>query len=144
MSFIVMIIVVIYLILIAWTWQSLGYIEKPKKVAVIALGALIMYIITLIVFSISKSGIDYQNIEAEKAVKNVLVAMFSGINGIIVLPQIAKVLDKINEDDIDKKTASRRFIIIAIIFIICIAFECGYMKSTQEGILKFYNAQLKK
>ncbi len=35
MIFIVAVIIIIYLIEIAWTWQSLGWIEKNKKILII-------------------------------------------------------------------------------------------------------------
>ena len=115
MSLIIIIIIAIYFILIAWTWQILGNVEKTKKVAVIIIGILIMSIVTLIVFNISKVGLNYENTNAQADVRNVLVAVFTGINGIIVIPQLAKVIEKLSEDEIDKKTASRKFLIIAII-----------------------------
>ena len=123
MSLIIIIIIAIYFILIAWTWQILGNVEKTKKVAVIIIGILIMYIVTLIVFNISKVGLNYENTNAQADVRNVLVTVFTGINGIIVIPQLAKVIEKISEDEIDKKTASRKFLIIAIIFIVCVIID---------------------
>lgn len=141
MSLIIIIIIAIYFILIAWTWQILGNVEKTKKVAVIIIGILIMYIVTLIVFNISKVGLNYENTNAQADVRNVLVAVFTGINGIIVIPQLAKVIEKISEDEIDKKTASRKFLIIAIIFIVCVIIECGYMKDIQKGIINIYNIE---
>ena len=141
MSLIIIIIIAIYFILIAWTWQILGNVEKTKKVAVIIIGILIMYIVTLIVFNISKVGLNYENTNAQADVRNVLVTVFTGINGIIVIPQLAKVIEKISEDEIDKKTASRKFLIIAIIFIVCVIIECGYMKDIQKGIINIYNIE---
>lgn len=141
MSLIIIIIIAIYFILIAWTWQILGNVEKTKKVAVIIIGILIMSIVTLIVFNISKVGLNYENTNAQADVRNVLVAVFTGINGIIVIPQFAKVIEKISEDEIDKKTASRKFLIIAIIFIVCVIIECGYMKDIQKGIINIYNIE---
>ena len=141
MSLIIIIIIAIYFILIAWTWQILGNVEKTKKVAVIIIGILIMSIVTLIVFNISKVGLNYENTNAQADVRNVLVTVFTGINGIIVIPQLAKVIEKISEDEIDKKTASRKFLIIAIIFIVCVIIECGYMKDIQKGIINIYNIE---
>ena len=66
MTIIILVAIVIYAILITWIWKSLGYIEKSKKILYIAVGLLIMYIITLIIFNISKNGKTYQNIESEK------------------------------------------------------------------------------
>ncbi len=132
---------IIYFILIAWTWQSLGFIEKTKKVAIILIGLVIMYGITFMVFQIAKGGINYPNGEIQGKVRNLLVGIFTGINGIIVMPQIGKILDKIKEDEIKKEQLVKRIVILTIIFVICLVFESGYMKDTQEGILKIYNYQ---
>ena len=83
MTLIYIIIVAMYLILIAWTWQSLGNIEKRKKVAYIILGILLFFIITLIIFNISKSNVEYQKETIKNAVRNLLVLLFTAVNGII-------------------------------------------------------------
>ena len=144
MVFIIIVSIVIYFVLIAWTWQSLGFIEKQKKVGIILIGIFLTYIITLIVFQIAKSDITYPNANVQNSIKNMLVAIFTGINGLIIMPQIGKILDKINEDEIEKEQLTKRVIILLIIFIICLIFESGYMKNTQEGILKIYQTMLEK
>ena len=140
MAFIITISIIIYLIDIAWTWKSLEDLEKSKKVAFIAIGLIITYIITTIVFSISQSGIQYENEESIKTVKNVLVAVFAGINGLIILPQLAKILNKAKEGEIEKKQIRNRVILLTIILLICLIFECGYMKDTQVGIIEIYKS----
>ena len=140
MAFIITISIIIYLIDIAWTWKSLGDLEKSKKVAFIAIGLVITYIITTIVFSISQNGIQYENEESIKTVKNGLVAVFAGINGLIILPQLAKTLDKAKEGEIEKNQIRNRIILLVIILIICLIFECGYMKDTQLGIIEIYKS----
>lgn len=134
MTIIILVAIVIYAILITWIWKSLGYIEKSKKILYIAVGLLIMYIITLIIFNISKNGITYQNIESEKIVRNVLVLIFTSLNGMITLPYIGRLLNKVNEDEITKKAFSKKVLILIIVFIVCLTFECGYLKDTQTGI----------
>ena len=144
MAFIMIVAIAIYLILIAWTWQSLGFIEKSKKVAFIIVGIILIYILTLLIFQMTKGGIVYENEEMRKSVQNILVAIFTGINGLIIMPQIGKVLDKINEDEIEKSQWKKRIIILVIVFILCVIFEVGYMKDTQKGILNMYYAMLQK
>ena len=134
MTIIILVAIVIYAILITWIWKSLGYIEKSKKILYIAVGLLIMYIITLIIFNISKNGITYQNIESEKIVRNVLVLIFTSLNGMITLPYIGRLLNKVNEDEITKKAFSKKVLILIIVFIVCLIFECDYLKDTQTGI----------
>lgn len=134
--FIISITIAVYALLIAWTWNNLGGIEKSKKVVIIAVGVLIIYILTLFIFNISKQEIQYNNEEVSAGIKNMLVSVFTGVNSIIVLPLVARLINKINEDDIEKQTFLIRIFGIIVIFIICLVIECGYMKSIQQGILK--------
>ena len=143
MPLIIIIIMEVYLVLIAWTWYSLENIEKTKKIAVIAIGVFLTYIITLIIFSISKAGIDYGNIPNQSTMKNILVILFTGINGIVLLPYVAKILGKINENEIEKDVVKRKIVILIIVFIICMFFECGYLKDTQKGMINIYNSTYK-
>ena len=140
MVFIIVIAISVYFVLTAWTWQSLGFIEKSKKITFIIIGIIIMYLITQIIFQVSKGGITYGNEEMQSTVRNILVIIFTGINGIIVMPQIAKLLDKVNEEQIEKEQLTKRIGILFIVFVICLIFESGYMKDTQEGILNIYNS----
>lgn len=118
MALVILITILVYIILIVWTWHNLGFIEKTKKIAFIVIGILLTYIITQIIFQISKGDITYPNDEIAKQIRNAIVAIFSGINGLILMPIIAKNLDKINENEIEKEVVSKRFIIIFVIFII--------------------------
>ncbi len=140
MIFIVMIALVIYFVLIAWTWQSLGFIEKNKKIAFILIGIIIMYGITWIIYQITKVGVEYPNIEIQRSIQNVLVSIFTGINGMIILPQMGRMLDKINEDEMKKEEFIKKLIILMIVFVISVIIEMGYMKDTQQGIVKIYQA----
>lgn len=140
MTLIIVITIAIYLLLFAWTWHSLGFIEKPKKIGIILALTLGIYVITLVIFQIAKAGIAYEKLEIQKSVQNVIVPIFTAINGMIIMPQIGKLLDKINEDEIKKEERKKRIILILTIFMVCLVFETGYMKDTQRGILKMYEA----
>ncbi len=67
-----------------------------------------------------------------------LIAIFTGVNGIIVMPQIGKILDKINEDQIKKPEIKTKILILGLVFILCLIIETGYIKDTQEGIIRIY------
>lgn len=142
LAFIIITAMIVYFILIAWTWQSLGFIERSKKIIFILMGIVLMYGITFVIFQIAKNGITYQNVEIQSDVQNVLVVIFTGINGIIIMPQIGKMLDKIRADEMEKEALIKRIVVLIIIFILCLIFESGYMKNTQEGILKVYHAMI--
>ena len=135
MAFIIIIALIIYFINIAWTWKSLGEIEKRSKVIFILVGMLVLFIITLITFNISAKNIPYQHQGETNTIRNVLVSIFTGINGIIIMPQLAKILEKAKNGDLEKNQIRNRLILWIAILIICLIFECGYMKDTQQGIV---------
>lgn len=138
MALIVITVIIIYFILIAWTWQSLGFVEKTRKVIFLIIGLFIIYGITVVIFQITKEGITYETPEIPKEIQKILVAIFTGVNGMIVMPQIARTWDKIKANEIEKKIIIKRMIILVIVFIMCLIFETSYMKDTQESILKMY------
>ena len=139
MTFIIIVLIIIYLVVIGWTWSNLLDMKKSRKILVILLGLIIVYFITNIVFNISKNGIDYQNEEIEKSIRNVVIILFTGLNS-IVLPFVGRNIKRQEDGEIDIDILSKRLILIGVIFLICIFFECGYMKDTQLGILNIYNS----
>ena len=141
MTLIYIIIVAMYLILIAWTWQSLGNIEKRKKVVYIILGILLLFIITLIIFNISKNNVEYQKETIKNAVRNLLVLLFTAVNGIIFIPYVARILNKVEENEIEKEKLKIKAIVFIIVFIICVVIECGYLENIQNGIINIYNSK---
>ena len=140
MIFIFIMTIMIYFILIAWTWQSLAFFEKPKRIAYIVIGFIVMYVITFIVFQTTKSGLQYQNEQMQLDVQNIIVLIFTGINGIITMPQLGRILDKV--DGGEKEKGKKRLIILIVIFIICLIIESGYMKNIQQGILSVYRSNI--
>lgn len=129
----------IFIISIVWIWHNLGNIEKPRKILFIFIGLLIMYLITVLLYHLSSSDITYPSEEVQKTVSNTLILVFTGLNSLILLPFTANVFDKILEEEIEKNQAQKRFIVILIIFLVCIFVETGYLKDTQEGIINIYN-----
>ena len=90
-------------------------------------------------YNIASSNINYPSEEIQKTISDVLILVFTGLNALIFLPLIAKLFDKILEEEIEKQQAKRRMIILLIIFVICIFIEKGYLENTQEGIINIYN-----
>lgn len=144
MAFIIILILMIYVIVATWTWNNLGQIEKSKKIIVILAGLITSYLITLIVFTLSKNSINYESIIIEKNIKNIILAIFTGANACLFMPYISKQLEKIHEGEIEKEKFTQKMMVIFVIIIILLSFECGYMKTTQQGILKIYNHNIEK
>lgn len=144
MAFIIILTIMIYVIAIIWSWNNLGQIEKSKKIAVIIVGIVLTYIITFIVFALSKNNVNYNSVIIKATIKNAIVAIFTGVNACIFIPYISKQLEKIHEGEIEKEKFMRKIMTLIIIIVFLMSFECGYMKKTQQGILKIYNHNIEK
>ena len=114
--------------------------RKAKKGLFILIGVFAIYLITLLVNSFAQNGIEFEKEAIAKEIKNILVLVFTGLNAMIVLPFIARTLEKVDSGEIEKDELSKKIVILIIIFIICMIIECNYMKNTQEGILEIYQA----
>lgn len=136
MPLVIIMIFILYSVVIGWTWNNLGDIDKIKKILIIAGEMLVISLITLIVYTISKNGIDYTNKDVESSIKTVIVALFTGFNSLITLPFLNKQIIKLKEKEAEEKSIVKKVAIMFLIFIVCLIFECGYMKDTQKGILQ--------
>ena len=132
--------IILYIILIAFTAKSLGdTIELRTKVIYIIIGLIVMTIITSIVFFISTKEIKYENVNLANSVRNILITVFVPVNGIITMPYLARLLSKINSNEITQLKLKKTVTILAILFIVLLVFECSYLKNTQIGILNIIN-----
>ena len=135
MTAILMIVIVLLLVLIGWMWTSLGSIEKKTKVICMIIGVIAIYVVTFIIYNISKIGITYEDKSVMNIIRNVIVILFAIINGYIILPYIFKKLDQISYEEIEKEKLVRSIIILLIIIVIVTIFEVIYLGNIQQGIL---------
>ena len=143
MPVIICIIIVMFLVLLGWTWSSLEDIEKTKKIEYIIVGFVVVYIITIIIYQISKIGISYENREIMKAIQNILVLVFSIVNGYILLPYIFKKIVQIQNDEIDDKKFKKTIVILIAVIIILTIIESNYLANAQNETLQIID-RLKK
>lgn len=144
MPVIIIIILAIICVLIIGTWHYLGNIDKTKKIVFIILGIFVSYLITMLLFSISKSGITYPSDEIEQMVQNMIVIVFTGLNGILMLPYLGRLWDKMSEEEITKQQFQKRICILLIIAIIVFILESNYLNGVQSGILEIYQKAISK
>ena len=135
-TLIIIIDIVMFLVLVGWTWSSLGEMDKSKKIGYLIVSIAITFLITYLIFGISKSKINYSNDEYVAPIRNLLVTMFTSINGYVIVQYIAKVITLVNEEEIERKVANRKIRKILIIFIIVAIFEVFYLRDIQNGILE--------
>ena len=81
MAVILIIIAILFLVLLGWSWNSLGSIDKKEKIKYIIIGLVLTYLLTFIIYAISKIGIQYDNKEAMKIIRTVFVLLFAIVNG---------------------------------------------------------------
>lgn len=140
--FISAIIIIIYLVAIAKTWTNLEELEKHKKIIIIGIGIIVLYLVTNIIFSISTNSIEYQNGNMQNSVKNMITILFTGINALIFIPWITKNVVKLKNNEIETKSFQMKLLIIGTVFVVCMIVENIYMKNIQKGILDIYNVNV--
>ena len=137
---IVTITIILYILLVVFSLHKLSFVNDIKvKIAYIAIGLLIMYIITLIIFNISSNGINYENEEMIGKVRNMLLAVFIPVNGLLTMPYLASIIGKISTNEIAREKFNKKLIAFVILFIIILIIEYSYFKSTQQGIINMIN-----
>ena len=136
MAVILIIIAILFLVLLGGSWNSLGSIDKKEKIKYIIIGLVLTYLLTFIIYAISKIGIQYDNKEAMKMIRTVFVLLFAIVNGYILLPYSFKKIEKIKNEEIEEEKLKRSIIILLIIIVMLLIFESIYLGNLQQGILK--------
>ena len=141
MPVIIIIILIMYVILISWCFNNLGTIDVPKKILYIGIFLLILYIATSITFIISNKGISYPNQDMLGIVKQTLVFIFTGINGIFIMPFLCSGIEKLDQEIISQEQFIKKILISVVIILILLILECGYMSNIQKGIIEIINSK---
>lgn len=137
MSLINFIIFVLFVIYIIFVWNSTKEFENILiRISFILVGTIFITILTLILFLISKIGIEYPKKEMIGEVRKIILLVFIPINGFITLTQSASIFVQaksgmVSKDDLEKKIKR-----LVIIFIALIIFEAIYFKNIQNGMIK--------
>lgn len=140
MTIIYLVTIGIMIVLFFWTKNNIKSIEDTNLVIKLMTIVLISVIITtLIIFGISKIGINYPNKQIYKEVKKVALLLFIPINWLICLPQITKIVGDIEAKEIENKKIKKRIIIVGVLISTAIIFEISYLKDFQNGIIQLLN-----
>lgn len=135
MTIILIIIAVLFLVLIGWCWNSLGSIEKQDKIKYIIVGLILTYIMTIIIYSISKIGIQYESKETMKMIRAIFQLLFTIVNGYMLLPYTFKKIEQIKNNTIKEEKIKKSIIILLIIIVLIFIFESMYLGNMQQEIL---------
>ena len=127
------IIAVLYMVLIAWTWNNVkDFTDNMQKIKYLVIGTIALFIVTYIIFNISKIGINYPNKDIAKIVRRISMFLFVPINGYISLPHIAKIKTDIKDENLDDEKIKKRIIALGIIIVISIIIEMFFLKDFQK------------
>ena len=144
MSIITITTIILFIILIIWSWHSLEDIEKSTKILYLIVEIAITLIITYVIFIISQGNIQYPSEEIENSIRTTLILLFAGVNGCILVPYTSKILAKVKQNEIDSKELRRKILVILVLIILIVLVEKNYMADTQDGILKVFNQLMEK
>ena len=140
MQTIYFIIFILFAIYIICVWNSTKEFETIiSRISYMAIGTLFISLFTLILFNISKIGIEYPKEEMIGQIRKIVLLVFIPINGFSTLTQLASIFAKVKNDMISKEELSKKIKIFAIIFIVLIIIECIYLKRFQVDIINFIN-----
>ena len=110
--------------------------ETNKKILCIIAEFAVILIGTSITYMISKSNIQYPNKDSMLYVQNTLILLFSGINGLFIMPFLSRGIEMTYQENITLNQLGKRIILCTVILLFLLIFECGYMTTTQDGILR--------
>lgn len=133
MAVLLLFILIFNIVSIVLMYYCLGDIEKKEKIIFIAVGTGIMYILTSIVYWISTMGIEIT--EVSETGKNLITFLFVPVNGLIILPILAKSYVKLKYGNISNKIFANRILVLAVLLIIIFIIECNYFRQIQEQVV---------
>ena len=145
MSLVYFIIIMLFLVYIFWTWNSAKEFETITiRISYVVIGTIFIAFITFLLFLFSRIGVTYPSKEMVGEVRNIILLVFTPINGFIMLPQLSYAIAEVKNGTISKEDLQKKIRKILIIAIVLIIFEVIYFKSIQNGIIDFINLQLEK
>ena len=133
MLLILFFILILNIVSIALTYYCLSNMEKREKFLFIAIGVAIIYILTSWVYWISTKDIAIK--EVSEMGKKIITLLFVPINGIIILPILAKSYAKYKMGSLGTDKLKNRGIVIAVILVILLIIECAYFKDIQNKVI---------
>ena len=142
MSVINFIIFVLFVIYIVFVWNSTKEFENTTiRVSYILIGTLFITILTLILFWISKIGVEYPKREMIGEVRRIVLLVFIPINGFIILIQAVRLFIQAKSGMVSKEDMEKRIKRLIIIIIVLIIIEVIYFKSIQNGMIRIIQSR---
>ena len=133
--------IILFIVLGIIIYNGLNGMDLKKKIIIFIFEIIVCLIFTMILFNISSLGIEYPNSQSRGIARRILVTIFTPMNGILLLPNITRLINESQNGEIDKEECARKLKKTLIVFILLVIIEFVYLKNTQIGILSNYNMQ---
>lgn len=140
-ALITIIAIILFLVLGIIIYNGLNGIDNKKKVIIFLVEIIACLIFTITLFNISSIGVDYPSEQNKKIAMKTLVAIFTPINGILLLPNITRIINESQNGEICKDECNKKIKKFLSIFVLVLIIEFIYLRNTQIGILSNYNIQ---
>lgn len=137
MAIFLIFILIMNVVAIVLTYHCLADLTKKEKFIFIAVGVAIMYMLTSIVYWISTWKIEVT--EVSETGKNLITFLFVPVNGLIVLPLLAKSYVKFKFGSLNNTIFRNRIIVLAVLLLLVLAIECAYFKNIQTQVINLIN-----
>ena len=131
--------IILFFVLGIIIYNGLNGIELKYKIIIFLIEIFLCFVVTIILFNISSIGIEYPNSKSKTIAMKTLVLIFTPINGILLLPNVTRIINESKNEEITKEEFGKKIKKFLITFIILIIIEFIYLKNTQNGILNNYN-----
>lgn len=133
MLLIMFFIIVLNIVAIALTYYCLSEMESKEKLIFIAAGVTIIYLLTSFVYWISTKNVSVKAVSDMG--KNLITLLFVPINGIVILPILAKSYTKYRIGMLGTDNFKNRALILGMILAILLIIECVYFKDIQNNVV---------
>ena len=137
-ALIIIISITLFTVLSTIIYNELNDMENRKKFIVIFFEIIICLIFSILILKFSSFGIKYPTDRNKNSVTKILVAIFTPINGIILLPEITKIINEMQNEEKDNDKFNKRLKKIIIRCVVLVIIEVIYLKNIQNGILNIY------
>lgn len=138
-ALITIIAIILFLVLGIIIYNGLNGMDNKKKVIIFLVEIIACLIFTITLFNISSIGVDYPSEQNKKIAMKTLVAIFTPINGILLLPNITRIINESQNEEISKDECNKKIKKFLSIFVLVLIIEFIYLRNTQIGILSNYN-----
>lgn len=133
MLLIMFFIIVLNIVAIALTFYCLSELESKEKLIFIAIGVTIIYLLTSFVYWVSTKDISVKAVSDMG--KNLITLLFVPINGIVILPILAKSYTKYKIGMLGTDNFKNRALILGMLLAILLIIECVYFKDIQKSVV---------